>query len=439
MTGWRKGHRVHVHAGLRIWHDCIVTQLSKGSNIAVTATTVRAVLRWNAGVQVPDVDASALLLAANGKVSSDADFVFYNQPQHASNSVRHGGKTTGAVASDLIEVNLPNVPGIVDRILLAASADGGTFGQVSGLQLQLMDMATNAALATFDMTASTETAFVTGEFYRRNGQWKFRAVGQGYAAGLAGLATDFGISVDDSTPTPPPVQSTPSPMPRTASQPQPPTLQPQPPASQAPPSPSGPASPAGVVSLDKGKVNLRKGERVSLVKTGTPPLTRVLMGLGWDPAPGKRNIDLDASVIVFDANGRKLEIVWFMHLKEFGGAILHTGDNLTGQGDGDDEQIKIDLSRLPGKVSSLVFTISSFRGHKFTDVSRAFCRLVNEITGEELVRFDLSDSEPQTGVIMCVLTRGPDNIWEMRAVGEFHNGKSVKALVDPATQLLSRH
>ncbi|MGK5530713.1 VWA domain-containing protein [Streptomyces sp. URMC 129] len=172
-----------------------VTNLGKGANVSVGAASVRAVLSWSAGPPgTPDVDASALLLGAEGRVRGDGDFVFYNQPRHGSGAVRHAGKRPG---SDVVEVDLAALEPEIDRVVLAASADGGSFGQVSGLRLTLTDAATGAGVAVFDMTATTETAFVSGELYRRNGGWKFRAVGQGYASGLAGLATDFGITVDD--------------------------------------------------------------------------------------------------------------------------------------------------------------------------------------------------------------------------------------------------
>ncbi len=183
-------------------------------------------------------------------------------------------------------------------------------------------------------------------------------------------------------------------------------------------------------------MSLQKGQRVSLVKTGAPALTKVIMGLGWDPAKAGKDVDLDASVIAFDANHKKLEIVWFMHLTEFGGAIKHSGDNLTGAGEGDDEQIHVDLGALPAKVAALVFTINSFRGQKFTEISRAFCRLVDAGNGAELVRFDLTDSKPQTGVLMAALRRTSAGPWEMEALGTFHDGKTGKAMVDPASAAL---
>jgi stress response protein SCP2 len=426
-----------------------MTQMSKGSNLPVGQSAVRATLQWSAGPGVPDVDASALLLQDNGKVASDADFVFYNQPQHASGSVRHAGKSLGARAADAIDIDLGRVPASVERIVLAASADGGTFGQVPDLQLVLADTS-GGEIASFAMSAANETAFVGGELYRRGGGWKFRAVGQGFDAGLAGLATEFGITVDDApaaTPPPPPPGFIPPPPPPGYVPPPPPPPPPgyvpppppPPPAGYVPPPPPGyaPQPPsaapaAGIGNLDAGRVSLVKAQRVSLVKTGAPPLAKVIMGLGWDPAKGRRNIDLDASCIAFDQQGRKLEIVWFMHLSDFGGSLLHTGDNLTGQGEGDDEQIRVDLLAMPQQVHSLVFTINSFSGQKFTEVARAFCRLVDEASGQELVRFDLSESQPNTAVLMAMLRRTGPATWEMRAIGEYHDGRTVKKLVDPA-------
>ncbi|WP_093703418.1 VWA domain-containing protein [Streptomyces sp. 2131.1] len=184
-----------------------MTTLSKGANMPVAASAVRAVLGWSAGLGVPDVDASALVLAADGRVRSDGDLVFYNQPRHGSGAVRHLGKQPG---SDTLEADLAALGPDVQRVALCASADGGTFGQVPGLHLRLLDTVSGAELARFDMAAGPETAYVCGELYRRAGGWKFRAVGQGYASGLAGLATDFGITVDEPAPAapvqPPPAQ-----------------------------------------------------------------------------------------------------------------------------------------------------------------------------------------------------------------------------------------
>ncbi|MFJ6567593.1 TerD family protein [Streptomyces sp. NPDC091292] len=199
--------------------------MSKGSNVAVPASAVRVELGWSSGPGVPDADASALLLGAAGKVRSDADFVFYNQPAHASGAVRRDGKQdSGGRITDVLTVDLARVEPAVERVVVVASADGGTFGQVPGLSIRVLDAAAGTEIARFDSTdATVETAFVLGELYRRQGAWKFRAVGQGYGSGLVGLATDFGITVDD-----PPATAAPAPRQAPAQQPYPPQPVPQP-------------------------------------------------------------------------------------------------------------------------------------------------------------------------------------------------------------------
>ncbi|MDQ1072867.1 TerD family protein [Streptomyces canus] len=172
--------------------------MSKGANAPVPTTALCVELGWRSGPGVPDADASALLLVG-GKVRSDADFVFYNQPQHSSGAVRHEGKRTdGGRVTDTLLVDLARVEPSVETVVLAASADGGTFAQIPGLYIEVRDAAQGTVAARFDSAGATvETAFVLGEFYRRQGAWKFRAVGQGYDSGLEGLATDFGITVDE--------------------------------------------------------------------------------------------------------------------------------------------------------------------------------------------------------------------------------------------------
>ncbi len=182
-------------------------------------------------------------------------------------------------------------------------------------------------------------------------------------------------------------------------------------------------------------MSLKKDQTVSLVKTGAPALTQVSMGLGWDPAKAGKAVDLDASVIAFDARGKDVDKVWFMSKQGCKGAIRHSGDNLTGQGEGDDEVISVDLRALPAEVTTLVFTVNSFAGQKFTDVASAYCRLLDS-SGTELVRFDLAESPPSTGVLMCKLVRQGDGSWSMTALGQFHDGRTVKAMVKPAKAVL---
>lgn len=281
----------------------------KGANTPVPAQRVRVELGWRPGPGVPDIDASALLLA-DGKVRSDADFVFYNQPAHASGAVRHEGKGPG---TDAVSVDLGRVESGIERIVLAASADGGTFGQVPGLHIRVLDAADGTELARYDsQDASVETAFVLGELYRRQGAWKFRAVGQGYGSGLEGLATDFGITVDE------PEQAAPAPAPAAAVPPPPPAPPVRPAAPAAPPAPPAPA-PAPAAPVRLSKVTLTKdAPAVSLIKQGgTSGAMRVNLSWqvrkqfqGWGAKLGRAvamhgDLDLDLCALYELADGRK--------------------------------------------------------------------------------------------------------------------------------------
>ncbi|MFF9689337.1 TerD family protein [Streptomyces sp. NPDC014623] len=190
----------------------------KGSNVPLDAMAVRAVLRWTPGAGVPDVDASALLIGPSGRVRSDEDFVFYNQPRHPSGFVRRLPKRSSPEGlTDTIEADLSSLDPSVDQVVIAASCDEAAFEHVTDLRISLYDAASadGEPLAVFDVRAETgeETAVICGELYRRGDGWKFRAVGQGYPTGLVGLATAFGISVDEaeaaSEPGPPAVPSAP--------------------------------------------------------------------------------------------------------------------------------------------------------------------------------------------------------------------------------------
>ncbi|MCX4778208.1 TerD family protein [Streptomyces sp. NBC_01264] len=180
--------------------------MQKGSNIPVAALAVRAVLRWTGGPDVPDVDASALLVGADGRVRSDEDFVFYNQPRHPSGAVwRLGKKQLGDGITDAVQADLRAVTPAVDRILVVASAEDVPFERVHDLRILLYDATATGGsepLAYFDVRPETgaETALICGELYRRADAWKFRALGEGYSNGLVGLATDHGISVDENAP-----------------------------------------------------------------------------------------------------------------------------------------------------------------------------------------------------------------------------------------------
>ncbi|MGW2047601.1 TerD family protein [Streptomyces sp. NPDC001858] len=403
--------------------------MTPGSNIPLP------VARVTVDVAAPvRLDVSGLLLTGDGKVRSDDDFIFYNQPAGPGVTYRSGGGT----APDAITVDTTALPPGIEKIVVTASPDaaGQTFQGVEPTAT-IRGADDNSVLATFTPPQlGNETALVVVEIYLRNGAWKARAVGQGYANGLAGIATDFGVTVEEPAPAvqtqpvapPPPVQppvTPPAPRmdPRTATPPPPPA----PPA--APPA-------TGKINLDKGRVSLQKNQTVSLVKGGRPLLSQVKMGLGWEPAFRGKDIDLDASVIAYGPQRNHIDSCYFGKLSIVNGAIKHSGDNLTGEGGGDDEVIVVDLGRLPQEVSGLVFTVNSFSGQKFTEVAKAYCRLLDAATGEELVRFDLTGAEPQTGVLMAKMIRQFSGEWEMTAMGDFVKARTVRNMVKPGAQAL---
>ncbi|MEV4209160.1 TerD family protein [Nocardia salmonicida] len=178
-------------------------KLLRGQNLPIPADTTRidAVIGW--ADPAADVDISALLLGADGKVGSDADFIFYNQPRSADGSVRFEG-TDGVRGSTRarIVIDLSTVPDHVHTVALAGSIATGNFGALGDLTFEVVDDAGRPLAEYVTADATTETAFVFGEVYRRAGVWKIRAVGQGWDTGLAGLATDFGVEVDDAADSP---------------------------------------------------------------------------------------------------------------------------------------------------------------------------------------------------------------------------------------------
>ncbi len=187
--------------------------LSKGGNVSLTKeapglTAVVVGLGWDVRTTTGadfDLDASALMVGSSGKILSDQHFIFFNNLKSPDGSVEHtGDNLTGEGEGDdeQIKVNLASVPAEVDRIVVTVSiydaeARGQSFGQVRNAFIRVVNQADNREITRYDLSedASTETAMIFGEVYRSNTEWKFRAVGQGYSSGLAGIARDFGVNV----------------------------------------------------------------------------------------------------------------------------------------------------------------------------------------------------------------------------------------------------
>lgn len=184
-------------------------------------------------------------------------------------------------------------------------------------------------------------------------------------------------------------------------------------------------------------ISLVKGGTISLTKEA-PGLARVQAGLGWDPRTTTgHDFDLDASVIACDANGRCLSEQWFVfygQLQSPNGAIVHQGDNLTGEGDGDDESILVELSRLPEEAQRMVFAVSiheaDSRGQNFGQVANSYIRMVNAASGAELARFNLGeDYSTETAMVFGELYRMGTE-WKFRAVGHGYNGGLAAVIRD---------
>lgn len=400
-----------------------MTPLSKGQNGPLTSS--EAVITVEVGAAA---DLSALLVTDAGVVRSDADFIFYNQPNGpgVTLSTVGGGPrlavSTAAIPSDIAAV----------RAVITLDDASSSFGRIAPPIARVLNSA-GQEMFTFTIEGlSTESVVVAVEIYRRGSDWKVRAIGQGYAGGFADLVRDHGVSVDDepaSAPPPPPPPAAPAYTPP----PPPPPAYNQPPAYTPPPAPTPPPPPAPEpeISLTKARpVNLTKGQKVTLRKEGGVALTAIRMGLGWDPVPqkgfGRRGgaIDLDASVLMY-SQGRCVDTVYYGHLTSKDRALNHSGDNLTGEGAGDDEVIAVNLPAVAPSVDNLVFIVTSYRGQTFAEVQNAYCRLIDDTTGAELARYTLAGGMPFTGVAMAVLSRAGGD-WKMRAIGDGFNAKTPK-------------
>lgn len=177
-------------------------------------------------------------------------------------------------------------------------------------------------------------------------------------------------------------------------------------------------------------ISLQKGQKIDLTK-GNPGLVKVIVGLGWDTNKysGGNDFDLDASAFLLNETGKAggiQDFIFYNNLIGGDGSVTHTGDNLTGDGDGDDEQLIVDLSKVPAKVAKIAFTVTIHdaqqRAQNFGQVSNAYVRLVNEQNNQEVVRYDLGeDFSVETALVVCELYRN-NGEWKFNAIGSGFSG-----------------
>jgi tellurite resistance protein TerA len=364
----------------------------KGANTAVPAARVRVELGWRAGPTVPAAAVSAMLLAAGtGRVRSDTDLVTAGSPAHPSGAVRHLGGGVGG-GTDAVAVDLGRVGPETDRIVLAAVAGGRPFSGVPGLAVRVLDDATGAELARYESRDTTvETALVVGELYRRQGAWKFRAVGQGYSSGPDGLAADYGITAaaltappagraDPSAPVTAPSLGAAAPRPVTPAAPAAPPA-PTLPSVPRPASDAAAAAPAAPVRLSKVTLT-KETPAVSLAKQGaTSGVLRVNLSWrvrkqfqGWGAKLGRAvavhgDLDLDLCALWELTDGRKgvvqalgnafgsLRQPPFIHLD---------GDDRTGGTSGENLTVSLDHQHLFRRI--LIFVTIYEGARSFADL-----------------------------------------------------------------------
>ena len=190
-------------------------------------------------------------------------------------------------------------------------------------------------------------------------------------------------------------------------------------------------------------INLSKGQKINLSKDSG--LTRVRLGLGWDPIKVKgffgrtkeKAVDLDASVLAYDASGQMVEAVFYGSLRAANGSIIHHGDNLTGAGDGDDEVIDINLPGVDARVNTLALVITSYSGDQFSSIENAFVRVENVENRQELARFEMTQKGSHTGLMVASISRD-GNDWVFKAVGSPLPGaaRTPRDVIDPARAYL---
>jgi tellurium resistance protein TerZ len=178
-------------------------------------------------------------------------------------------------------------------------------------------------------------------------------------------------------------------------------------------------------------INLVKGQNVPLKSPSGAQLTKCFMGLGWDEVQSGKSIDLDASCVMFSDSGQIVDTIWFRDMKSSNGAVYLTEDNRTGKGQGDDEQIYVNLANIPANVKTLVFSVTSYEGQTFSEIKNCFARFVDTGSNEELCKYNFDEkptdgSKPtNTALVLCKLYRHTDG-WKFKAIGSTCNGRTVK-------------
>ncbi|WP_405162601.1 TerD family protein [Nocardia sp. NBC_01499] len=369
----------------------MTVQLARGQTYVLEAEHIIVSVRHSAAV-----DLSALLLTANAMVRADADLVFYNQP--LGQGVRLMPGEDGGPGVLVIDLRAVPVEVAHVRVVIALDDQQDGLGEYPAPELMIEDAAGNRLCDYVIDDLGAESTVVALDLDRAEPDWQLRPLGHGYHSGFATLVTAHGVAVG----------RTPKPSMRQQSH------------------------DANLLGVN---------QELALRKPGGAELSHVKMALGWDPVrePGRFglrevDIDLDASALVFSGS-ELMDAAFYGQLSSKDGSVRHQGDNLTGSGNGDNEMIDVDLTRMSAEVSTVVFVVTSYAGHTFERVSNAFWRLVDGNTDVELIGGNLRVGGRHTGMVVAKVQREAD-VWRFHAVGApIQAGHPVEAAAQVAPYL----
>ncbi|KZM72607.1 TerD family protein [Nocardia terpenica] len=343
----------------------MAAQLTKGQVDRLTVDEFVVAVRHS-----EPVDVSALLLNAAGRVRGEKDLVFYNQPT-ASGVRLVPGQPALNIATRSLPPDIDHV-----RITVTLEDHQAHFSDFAPPQVRIDDTAGNPVYEYVIEGLGRESTVIAVDLDRVGVYWHVRVLGHGYPAGFEALVRAHGV-------------------------------------------------PVGAPETDpvfRGPAVLNPGQEVALHEIRKGELTMAKMALGWDPVRvhGARSIravevDLDASALLFIGHNL-VDAVYYQQLSSRDGAVRHSGDNLTGEGSGDDEVITVDLARLSQQVTALVFVVTSYAGHTFERLRNAYWRMVDGTTNAELARGNLRAGGAHTGMAVAKVYR-EDGIWRLAALG----------------------
>lgn len=326
-----------------------------------------------------DIDLQCVVVDNQGVI---IDCAYYNNLK-AVRAITHSGDETAGKPKgiqELVWVNIKKVPQNVKLLIFVVAAyAGGQLKDVSNGQLHVLEERETANIALFEMERSAASVDVVAAMFRDGPDWKFRIIdepaqqGQHFMDILPLLAETCRIFI-----------------------------------------PSAPKRQKVAFAMEKGGV-------LDLPKE----LAQITVGLGWDVDEGE--VDLDVSAVLLDGSGNDIEAVFFGRLESEEHGIQHTGDNLTGAGDGDDEQIVVPLERVGAIVQQVFFVVNIYSpGKTFRQVAEPYCRVLDEATGSELCRYALRDAGSESGLIIAKIAREAGDRWGFHALGLPCRGRTYK-------------